>query len=258
LVRSTDAIVAVSQDVARRFNAGLDRPVATHVYNSIDQRRFDPDRVEPAAVREELGIRPTAALLGQVAQITPWKGQDTAIRTLAELRRGGIDTHLLLVGGVVFGGGSVRYDNHAFLRGLHRLVENLGVADAVHFLGRRRDVPELLLALDLSLLPSWNEPFGMVTIESMAMRTPPLVSEVGGGPELVDDRVSGRLLPPKQPGAWARAAAELLDDRRELASIGHRAREAALRFRDDVQAREMLAVYARVLGSPTEAARWLA
>ena len=65
------------------LNEGLARPVAVRVYNSIDHARFDPDAVRAGAVREELGLAPGARLLGQVAQITPWKGQDTSIRTLA-------------------------------------------------------------------------------------------------------------------------------------------------------------------------------
>ena len=59
--------------------------MATHVYNSFDRERFDPERVRPAGVRKELGIDAGAALLGQIAQITPWKGQDTSIRALARL-----------------------------------------------------------------------------------------------------------------------------------------------------------------------------
>jgi glycosyltransferase involved in cell wall biosynthesis len=247
LIHSAAALVAVSRDAARRLNQGLDQPVATVVHNSVDHGRFDPARVAPAPIREELGIDDGAALLGQVAQITPWKGQDTAIRALAELRRDGLDAHLLLVGDIAFGGKSVRYDNRAYLHALQQLLQDLDVREAVHFLGWREDVAALLAALDLSLLPSWNEPFGMVTVESMAMGTPPLVTEVGGGPELVEDRVSGRLLAPRRPEPWVRAAGELLRDREALARMGGKARIRAARFRDEVQAREMLAIYERVM-----------
>jgi len=250
LARSASVVVTVSKDTARRFNEGLARPVATHVYNSFDRARFDPDRVEPTPIREELGIPAGSALLAQVAQITPWKGQDTSIRALAQVRRDGLDAHLLLVGEIAFAGPTVRYDNHAFLRDLRGLVERLQVSDAVHFLGRRTDVPGVLRALDLSLLPSWDEPFANVMLESMAMGTPLLVSEVGGGPELVEDHVSGRLLPPRHPEAWAAAIRELLDDPSTLASMGTSARDATAPFNDEAHARDMLAVYARVLGRP--------
>jgi L-malate glycosyltransferase len=248
LAHSASAVLAVSQDTARQLNDGLRRPVATHVYNAFDRARFDPERVAPADVREELGIAPRSPLLGHVAQITPWKGQDTSIRALADLRRGGLDAHLLLVGGIAFAGKTVRYDNHGFERELHRLAGELDLGGVVHFLGPRPDVPQILGALDLSLLPSWSEPFANVMLESMAMGTPLLVSEVGGGPELVQDGVSGRLLPPCDPQRWAAAARELLGDPPELARMGEHARAATGPFSDERHAADMLAVYERVLG----------
>jgi L-malate glycosyltransferase len=250
IVRTAGAVAAVSDYTAGKFNEGLEQPVATRVYNSIDHGRFDPERVRPGALREQLGLAPGSALLGHVAQITPWKGQDTAIRAVARLREAGLDAHLLLVGQIAFAGKGVRYDNHAFLRELKRLVHELGLGAAVHFLGQRDDVPEILSALDLSLLPSWEEPFGLVTVESMALGTPPLVSAVGAGPELVEEGVSGRVLPPRRPELWAAAAQELLADRQALRRLGDRGPAAAARFRDEVQAAEMLAAYERVAALP--------
>jgi len=266
LAHSASAVVAVSEYTAARFNEGLARPLATRVHNSIDLERFDPSGVTAARLRQELGIAPEAGLLGQVSQITPWKGQDTAIRALADLRGRGLDAHLVIAGGVTFAGPTVRYDNNAYLRSLHELVASLDMSDAVHFVGQRGDVPQLLKALDLSLLPSVNEPFGRVIVESMAIGTPPLVSDAGSGPELVEDGASGRLLPPGRPELWAAAAAELLADRARLARMGERAREHATRFSDEAQVRGVLAVYDRVLGgaaptgSPgtTEAVSWRA
>jgi glycosyltransferase involved in cell wall biosynthesis len=253
LVRTAGGVAAVSDYTAAKFNEGLAQPLATRVYNSIDHARFNVG-VETAPMRERLGLGPNAALLGQVAQITPWKGQDVAIRILAGVRRAGVEAHLVLVGDVVFGGKGVRYDNHAFKRSLEALVGELGVRDAVHFVGQRDDVPEVLRALDLSLLPSWEEPFGLVTVESMAVGTPPLVGEVGAGPELVDDRVSGRTLPPKDPEAWVRAAVELLRDRDALERMSEAGPPAAARFTDAAHARGMLAVYQSAIAPSVAAA----
>ncbi len=250
LAHSSGAILGVSREVARKFNAGLEQPLATHVYNSFDSARFDPARVEAAGIRERLGIAPEAAMLGHIAQITPWKAQDDSIRALALLNRSGLSAHLLVVGKIAFSGKGVRFDNGAYLEGLHALVAELGVEDRVHFLGQRPDVPEILQELDLSLLPSWDEPFANVMLESMSMRTPLVVSEVGGGPELVEDEVSGRLLPPKDPQAWASAIADLLTDRKALARMGRAAREATFRFNDQTHTRAMLDVYEQVLANP--------
>jgi glycosyltransferase involved in cell wall biosynthesis len=134
-------------------------------------------------------------------------------------------------------------------------------------------VPEILGELDLSLLPSRGEPFGLVMVESMAMRTPPLVSADGAGPELVEDGAYGRVLPPGRPELWAGAARELLADADARARLGERGRQVAARFGDDRHAGEMLAIYERVsegrgggrAGSPpasakreqaVDAARW--
>jgi L-malate glycosyltransferase len=255
LISSAEAVVAFSDFTTARLNDGLPAPVVQRVYASIDHARFDPERIVAAPVRDELGIAADAALLGQVAQITPWKGQATAVRALAELRRGGVDAHLLLVGQVAFGGKGVRYDNHAYLRELRGLVSDLGLAGCVHFLGQRSDVPEILCALDLHLLPSHEEPFGLVTIESQALGTPVLVSDTGSGPELVQDGVTGRTLPRDRPEAWAQAAAALLSDRSARARMAEHGRAAAARFRDEVQAREMLAVYADVVTGSANGAR---
>jgi L-malate glycosyltransferase len=255
IVHSAGAVAAVSDYTMRQFNEGLRQPAAMRVYNSIDHRRLDPERVVPAHLRREFGIPPQASLLGEIAQITPWKNQETAVRALALLRRAGVNAHLMIVGEVAFAGKRVRYDNHAYLASLERLVRALGIADAVHFVGQRHDIPAIFAALDLSLLPSWEEPFGLATVESMAMGTPPLVSSVGAGSELVVDGVSGRVLPPREPGAWARAAESLLRDRDSLAQMARRARAAAGQYRDEIHAYEMVQVYEATIRAGRSPAR---
>jgi L-malate glycosyltransferase len=240
-------VVGVTHRTAQSFNRGLDQPVARRVYISIDHGRFDPSRVSPAPLRAELGLSPDAALIGEVAQITPWKGQDMAIRILANLRQRGVDAHLVIVGQVAFDGKAVRYDNGTFLDSLRGLVGALGVGDAVHFLGHRKDVPSIFRALDLSLLPSRDEPFGTVAAESMAMGTPALVSSDGGPSEYVDDGVSGRVLPPGRPEVWAQAAHDLLRDHLALHRMRRQAREAVGGFNDETYGREMLEVYQHAL-----------
>jgi glycosyltransferase involved in cell wall biosynthesis len=247
IARTASGVTAVSDHTAATFDQGLRRPRAERIYISIDQDRCDPDRVAPAGIRDELGLVPDARLIGHVAQITPWKGQDTAVRMLAEVRRELPDTHLLLVGEISFATRTTRYDNAEFLEHLKGLVAELGQQGHVHFLGRRDDVPGLLAAFDLSVLPSWDEPFGTAAAESMAMRTPILVTAVGGVGEYVSDGVSGRVLPPHEPGAWARAAVELLRDPARLEAMGHAARERAVRFDDRTYGHEMTAFYERAI-----------
>jgi L-malate glycosyltransferase len=246
LARGADEVVAVSDAATRAFNAGFHGRLARTVYISIDHGRFSPHGHDRVAVRRSLGVPEDAPLLGEVAQITPWKGQLVAIKALARVRRDVPSAQLVLVGGVAFSGPGVRYDNAAYARRLQASVAELGLEDAVRFAGHRRDVPSVMAALDLFLLPSWNEPFGTVVVEAMATGTVPLVSDGGGVPEFVEDGVSGRVLPTHDADAWGDAAAQLLADGARRAEMGRRALEVAARFTDEAYVAEMLRSYAAV------------
>jgi glycosyltransferase involved in cell wall biosynthesis len=249
------AVLAVSDYTATRFNAGLRMPVATRVYNCIDHARFDPDHVTPAPLRAQLGIGPDALLLGQVAQITEWKGQDHAIRILAELRRTGTNAHLVVIGDIVFGGSHVQLDNRTYLTSLHRLVDVLDVRDAVHFLGHRDDVPALFAALDISLLPSREEPFGLSALESLAMGTPAFVPAASGAAEIVRDGLTGRVLPGDDVRRWAEAVRRAAGNRPGLERMGAAGRLAAARFSEDAHAEEITAHLERAAALPRHVTR---
>ena len=98
------------------------------------------------------------------------------------------------------------------------------MADRVLWLGEREDVAELIAALDVLLLPSWEEPFGRAVIEAMALEVPVLATSLGGPAEILAGGEGGILLPPREPAAWIRAAAELAADPALRASLGRRGR----------------------------------
>ena len=217
------AIFANSDYTAANFAGGGCRAAVRVVHNAIDLRRFDPTRIGRDEARERLGLDRSASLVGLVAQITPWKGHEEAIRALALLRRRR-PAQLLVVGEAKFRGGQARYDTYSYRNSLRRTVHELGLDGAVHFLGERRDIPEILRALDLLLVPSWEEPFGNVALEAMAMETPVVASDVGGLVEIVRSGEDGLLLPPKQPERWAAAIEELLVQPQLRASMGRSGR----------------------------------
>jgi glycosyltransferase involved in cell wall biosynthesis len=241
LAGGAERVIAVSQATADAFDAGLGRPVARVVPISFDHERFRPGLHDPAEVRRSLGLPPDGPLLGEVAQITPWKGQLVAIEAFARVAERHPDAHLLIVGSVAFASG--RWDNQGYLEALRERVRALGLHDRVRFLGQRGDVPAIMAALDLLLLPSWEEPFGTVVVEGMAMGTVPLASADGGMAEYVEDGVSGRLLAPREPERWAQAALELLADPARRAAMGARATEVAARFTDEAYASGCLRAY---------------
>lgn len=240
---SSDELIAIS-----RFTAECFGPQAqTVIANAVDLDRFDPVHGDGARVRAELGIAPEAPVMSVVAQITPWKGQRDAIEALALLRSRHPDAHLLLVGETKFTFASTRFDNRAYLAELHSLAERYHLDDCVHFLGERADVPDVLAATNLVLVPSWEEPFGRTIIEAMAMEVPSLATTVGGPAEILDDGIDGALAAPREPQAWADRAAALLSDRESLRAMGQRGRvKARERYSRDRHVARVLEVYGRV------------
>ncbi len=244
VARRADAIVANSAYVADRFGEARGRVRVIH--NPIDLERFDPSKADGRAVRAELGISEGTVVLAVVAHISPIKGQDEAIAVLADLIAAGCDAVLLLVGSVKFASAGARLDNVAFGERLPALAAELGVGDRVRFLGERSDVPNLLGATDVLLMPFWREPFGRVAVEAMAMGVPVAASEVGGPAEIVRPGVDGLLLPPRAPEAWSSALAQLLPDTALRRRLGENARARAADFSVEAHVAQVLALYRQI------------
>jgi glycosyltransferase involved in cell wall biosynthesis len=100
-----------------------------------------------------------------------------------------------------------------------------GLEDRVHFLGQRMDVPDLLRASDMLILPSDNEALPTVLIEAGASALPVVATCVGGIPEIVEDSATGMLIPPRDPAALAGAIRRLVDDPALAQAMGQHAYE---------------------------------
>ena len=243
--RRAAAVVACTRYIANSFGG----PRTRVVYYGVElERQPDPGRAK--RIRAELGLSNAPLVLGIVGQITPWKGQDTAIRALAEIRRTMPGATLLLAGEVKFVGRGRRHDNRAYERSLKALRDRLGLGDAIRFLGERRDVPDLLGALDLLLAPSWQEPGGVAVQEAMLAGTPAIVTSVGGLRELIEDDVSGRLVDPHDHLAWAQAILELAPDPDRRARMAEAAKGAIAAFTPERFVRETVRVYQSAIEAP--------
>ncbi len=248
IARTATTIVANSHYTADCFARAAPRARPEVVYNAVDAR-FDVTLIDRAGARAALGVhgkRPL--LLGVVAQLSPWKGQDTAIEALALLRARGIDARLLLIGAAKFVARATRFDNEAYVQRLHALAAQGGLAEHVSFMGEREDVPALIRALDVLLAPSWEEPFGRSIVEALALGVPVVATNVGGPPEIVEDGREGYLLAPGEPAAWADALQRLAESP-ELAQEMGRAgqRRVAQAFTTSRHIAAMLDLYERAL-----------
>jgi len=242
-------VVANSRYTARSVQDVAPSALLEVVHSPVDLARWNPGRIDRAHARARLGrAGERRVLLGVVAQLTAWKGQDTAIEALRLLRDEGVDAHLLLIGSAKFVDRATRLDNEAYVARLRELVEHAGLQERVSWLGERDDVPELVRALDVLLLPSSEEPFGRVLVEAMALEVPVLATEVGGPSEIVEHGREGFLLPPREPSAWARAVADLAADPERSRAMGRAGRARAEQaFAVEHHVAAMLAVYERAL-----------
>jgi L-malate glycosyltransferase len=243
--RGADVLIANSSYTAD----GLPPSAAARtrvVMNPVDLERFAPDAIDRDAARRMHGVDGPSLVLGVVAQVTPWKGQEEAIRTTASLLERGYDVRLLIVGATKFLAAGTRYDNAAYQQKLDGIVREGGIGDRVAFTGERDDIPHVLRALDVLLVPSWEEPFGRTVAEGMAMRLPVVATEVGGPAEIITPGEDGVLAPPKQPERWADAVAALLDDPERRARLGFAARARAERLALPEHVKAVLGVYAAV------------
>jgi glycosyltransferase involved in cell wall biosynthesis len=218
--RLADRIITSGDAVARIVEAaGVPRERIVAIGPGIDTARFHPG-VSGEAVRAELGLRGPA--VGLVANIRGSKGHRFFLDAARDVLRGHPDACFLIVGD------GIGFDD------VRRRVSELGLDERVIMTGFRRDVPEVMAALDVLVLPSVkSEAMSQVIPQALAVGTPVVGTTVGGTPELVRDGETGRVVPPADAPALAAAIADLL-------AAPARARELARRGQAEVLARHSM------------------
>jgi len=199
------------------------------IHNGVDLERFRPDPSARERVRRSLGIDDGEFCIGCVGRLNHVKDYATMLRA-ARVFGASRDRWRL----VVAGAGSEQDALHATVQGDDTLRRR------VHFLGDVRNIPELLNALDVYVLPSLWEGISNSLLEAMAVGLPVVASNVGGNPEVINDGESGLLFPVGDANQLARqlqVLAERHDVGRQLAA------NAAARARTDFSLPAMVARY---------------
>jgi glycosyltransferase involved in cell wall biosynthesis len=216
-------IVVNSNHVRRRFEGcpGGVRNLRVVPYG-IDTERFSVTR-DGSDIRREFGIAGSDQVIGYVGRLEEEKGTQVLIEAVPAIL-GELPAARFLIAGEAS-------DEQAEFEALaEERVRQLGIADRVRFAGFRNDVPDLIAAMDVVVVPSLREAFGLVNVEVMACGRPLVATRVGGIPEVVEDGATGILVPPADSGALADAVIGLMRDpdrRRAMAEAGRR-RAAAL------------------------------
>ena len=229
--RLATRVVTVSDGVQTVFTPDERRALGDRlltIYNGVPLP--EPRADARAWLRREVGQRsdderPIVAL---VAMLTPRKGHADAVRALAALRARGLAARLLAVGDAPEGYASYQGEVTA-------LADQVGVSDAVHWMGFRRDALDVMAGADLVVLPSSNEGLPGVLIEALGVGVPVVTYACAGADEIVRDGLTGSIVPVGDVDALATAMADWLRDpvlRAEAGRLGRR----DVRARFDVDA----------------------
>jgi glycosyltransferase involved in cell wall biosynthesis len=236
--RMSHAVIAVSQHTADHIVHEEGAPVEkVHVaLNGIDFSRVKvSDRDAPARLRREW-CPGGEHLLVVPGRLHPEKGHTYFFQALPLIRQRLACPVVVVVAGA-----------GPFEAAYREEVRSLGCEDIVRFLGFRRDIPDVIAAADLVVLPSVAEAFGLVVAEALYLGAPIVATHVGGIPEIVEDGIDGVLVPPANSKALAGAIVSLLGDserRRRLANAGRE--RVAERFSFEKMMRAYEQVYERL------------
>jgi glycosyltransferase involved in cell wall biosynthesis len=215
-------IVVISEAVGKMFDSGTEKKVKI-VYNGTDLQKFNSS-LSGDSVRKEFGIQPDGFVAGIVGRIVHWKGHKEFLLAARQILNNFPNAKFLIVGDTSFG-------KETYLHEIKNIAAKLDIQDSVIFTGFRKDIPEILSALDVlvnaSTLP---EPFGLTIIEAMASEKPVIATDGGGVPEIVVDGVTGKLVPMKDAQSLTAAMLHLIKRPDERKKMGLAAREKVKKY----------------------------
>jgi glycosyltransferase involved in cell wall biosynthesis len=200
IYRLADHVITTGEAVAAHVrHAGVPAERISAISAGIDTARFHPG-VSGKAVREEFGLSPDGKVVGLVANVRGSKGHAVFLEAAPDILRAYPDARFLIVGD------GVGFDD------VKRRVREMGLTAQVIMTGFRRDIPEVMAALDVLVLPSTkSEATSQVIPQALAVGTPVAAAATGGIPEIVRDGETGRLVEPGDAAALARAVLDLLE-----------------------------------------------
>ncbi|HBV96280.1 MAG: glycosyl transferase [Peptococcaceae bacterium BICA1-7] len=232
----TTHFIAVSGGLQKALvQQGIPERKITVIYNGLNPDLF---RIEGAVGRwrQKAGFSPGVPLVAIVGRLHLVKGHRYFLKAAAEILKERADVHFLVVGC-----GPERDS-------LEEFTGKLGISDHVTFTGFISDVSELMPDLNLLIVPSLWEGFGLTALEAMAVGVPVVATSVGGLPEIVDHGTTGLLVPPADEAGLTRGITWMLDHPQEAVEMAAAAKEVVeQKFSASAMARKTEDLYRRLL-----------
>jgi len=214
LSRVTDRIVAVSEsirtDIIKYDN--IDPEKVLVIRNGVDTALFSPP-VNAGGVREELALKDNETVIGFVGRLVPAKGLQHLIGAFESVRAEIGQVKLLIVGG------------GQLMEPLTMMARDKGLSNDIIFLGERTDIPQLLGAMDIFVMPSIAEGLPNALLEAMAAARPVIVTCAGGMGEIIQDGVNGLVVPVGDEASLSGGLRKLVKDRSFAQALGAAARQ---------------------------------
>lgn len=241
-VKECAAVLAISQFTRQSLIEGgvPDSKIFTAL-NATDPDAFDPAKTPRGLIRRQFGLSDDTPLIGIVARIMLWKGHLELVEALAKVKQVVPNVRLAIVGKEDL---LAVQGTESYAAQVRRRVVELGLEENVLWAGWHDAMPQVMADLDVVAVPSWEEPFGLVVVEGMALERPVVGFRSGALPEIITEGEEGLLVPPKDTDALAKALIALLTDPKRRAEMGRKGRARVLRqFTPRRQAAEVEQLY---------------
>jgi len=236
-----DKIITVSESIRKYLLRGgcISIDKVETIYLGIDLRDCSAAG-SSNRIRSEFGINPGQPFIGMIGRFQEIKGHRYFFEAASIVRESLPESMFLIVGARIFN----RPEDKDYPSHINSWIRKLGLKDVLICAGFRGDIPEILSALDVLVLPSLRESFGLILIESMAAETPVVATRCGGPEEIIENNVSGLLVPPKDSLALAESIIYLLRDKKKAENLASEAKERTRsRFNIALQVEKTESIY---------------
>lgn len=234
----TYRIIAVSGAVKEYMqkNTFISESKISVIYNAVDFDRFKRiDEFDRNAIRRSLLSSDSGFVIGCVSNLAPWKGQFHLLRAFVKVRQALPGTKLCIIG----------RGTADFKHRLESFAKENNISGDVRFLGERRDIPQMLKALDLFVFPSLTEGLGISLLEAMYMKLPVIAFATEGILEVVEDNKDGILVRRGDDQSLSEEIISLLKDSEKMKRMGLNARKKVeMFFSPEVYIKKLESFYA--------------
>ena len=243
LYSRVDRVTAISRVIRDNVidTCPIDAAQVKIIHNGVDLRRFAPSEEMRARTRAALNIRTDEVVIGMVGRMSPGKGHEEFLHAAKEILQRANHARFLVVGGASFG-------EEPYAISIEQLCKDLQLSEHVVFTGFRKDVPELMGAIDILAFPSHAEAFGNVVIEAMAMAKPVVSTNCDGVVDIVVDGLTGLQVPRRDSHALAVGLLKLIGAAALRDKFGEAGRRRVVEnFDEEKQTQKLIEMYSSLL-----------